>query len=64
MTTRYWVIGGEYADAEFGSLIPGSETMAGPFADERRAQTEWTRLSRTPDVNAATRYTIATETLR
>jgi hypothetical protein len=42
MTKRYWVIGGEYQDPDFRALIPGTETMAGPFEDERRARTEWT----------------------
>ena len=36
MTKRYWVIGGEYRDSDFGALVPGTEKMAGPFADERQ----------------------------
>ena len=38
MTKRYWVIGGEYQDPDFRALIPGTETMAGPFEDERKAK--------------------------
>ena len=34
MTQRYWIVGGEYRDPEFTALVPGTETMAGPFADE------------------------------
>jgi hypothetical protein len=63
MTKRYWVIGGEYRDAEFGALIPGTERMAGPFSDVRKARTEWTRLTRCPGSNAATRYSIASESV-
>ena len=64
MTTRYWVIGGEYEGPDFRALIPGTETMAGPFEDERRAKTEWTRLTCCPDGGTATtRYSIAAETL-
>jgi hypothetical protein len=61
--TRYWVIGGEYEDAGFRVLVAGSERMAGPFEDEARARTEWTRLTRRPDCAATTRYSIAAERL-
>ena len=65
MTKRYWVIGGEYDGPEFKALVPGTETMAGPFADERRAETEWRRLTGCPDSGAAAtvRYSIASEML-
>jgi hypothetical protein len=65
MTIRYWVIGGEYEDESFGHLVPGTETMAGPFADEHKARTEWTRLSCCPEKSriATVRYSIAAETL-
>jgi len=64
MTTRYWVIGGEYQDAQFGRLVPGTEKMSGPFADERKARTEWQRLSCCPEATATTRYSIAAEAVR
>ena len=64
MTRSYWVIGGEYRDAEFSALVPGTEKMAGPFADERKARTEWTRLTYCPEAKATTRYSIAAETVR
>ena len=64
MTTRYWVIGGEYEDAGFGVLIPGTEKMVGPFEDERKAKTEWTRLTGCPKATATTRYAIAAEAVR
>ena len=65
MTKRYWVIGGEYRDPDFRALIPGTETMAGPFEDEARAKTEWQRLSCCPEKSrsATLRYSIAAETL-
>ena len=63
MTTRYWIVGGEYEDPDFRSLIPGSETMSGPFEDERKARNEWLRLTYRPGTDAATtRYSIAAET--
>jgi hypothetical protein len=64
MTTRYWVIGGEYADPAFRQLIPGTEKMAGPFECEKKARTEWTRLTCCPEGGTATtRYSIAAETV-
>jgi hypothetical protein len=64
MHRRYWVVGGDYEDAEFRALIPGSETMAGPFDDERKARNEWIRLTYSPGTDAATtRYSIATESI-
>ena len=65
MTTRYWVIGGEYEDPNFRALIPGTETMAGPFETEQKAKTEWQRLTCCPDRSscAAVRYSIAAESL-
>ena len=64
MHRRYWVVGGDYEDAEFRALIPGSETMAGPFEDERTARNEWMRLTYSPGTDpATTRYSIAMETM-
>jgi hypothetical protein len=64
MTTRYWVIGGEYEGPDFSALVPGTEKMAGPFECEKKARTEWTRLTCCPaGGTATTRYSIAAETL-
>ncbi len=64
MATRYWVVGGDYEDPEFRALIPGTETIAGPFDNEQRAKTEWTRLTCCPETTpCTTRYSIAAETV-
>ena len=65
MATRYWVIGGEYDGPDFRALVPGTETMAGPFECEQGARDEWTRLSRCPEKSriATLRYAIAAEPL-
>ena len=64
MTKRYWVIGGEYQDPAFKALIPGTEKMVGPFENEAKARTEWTRLTCCPEGGTATtRYSIASETI-
>jgi hypothetical protein len=65
MTKRYWVVGGEYEAADFRALIPGTETIVGPFEDEIKARTEWTRLTCCPDSRSATtRYSIAAEAMQ
>ena len=65
MTKRFWVVGGEYRDAEFRALIPGTETMAGPFEDEHKARNEWVRLTYSPrTASATTRYSIAAEAMQ
>ena len=64
MTTRYWVIGGEYEGPDFTALVPGTEKMAGPFECRKKARTEWTRLTCCPEGGTATtRYSIAAETV-
>lgn len=63
-TKRYWVVGGEYGDPGFGALVPGTEKMVGPFTDERKARTEWTRLTYCPSTTATTRYSITAEAVR
>ena len=64
MTMRYWIVGGEYEDPQFRALIPGSETMIGPFEDEHKARNEWLRLTYRPGTDpATTRYSIAAETV-
>jgi hypothetical protein len=64
MTTRYWVIGGEYRDCRFDEVVPGTEEISGPFPDEMRARTEWTRLSFRDRRQATTRYVITQEAMR
>ena len=64
MTMRYWIVGGEYEDSDFRTLIPDSETMAGPFDCENKARNEWMRLTYSPGTDPAnTRYSIAAETV-
>ena len=59
---RYWVVGGEYEDAAFRRLVPGTETLAGPFEDERRAHYEWVRLTCRPGTAPATmQYSIVAD---
>ena len=61
MDRKYWVIGGEYADGKFNGLVEGTHKVAGPFGNEQRARTEWTRLTFRDGAPATTRYHIAVE---
>ena len=61
MASRYWVVGGDYQDCGFARIVPGTETIAGPFEDEDRAKTEWKRLTFRDRRAATTRYSIAHE---
>ena len=61
MTSRYWVVGGDYADCNFSQLTPGTESIHGPFECELRARTEWQRLTFRDRTEATRRYTIASE---
>jgi hypothetical protein len=64
MTTRYWVLGGEYRNCRFDEVVPGTEEISGPFADLHRARTEWTRLTFRDRLGATTRYVITQEAFR
>ncbi|MEX2009860.1 MAG: DUF4170 domain-containing protein [Dongiaceae bacterium] len=60
---RYWVIGGEYADARFERIAGGgSEERVGPFEAHEAARAEWQRLAWQTVDSATTRYRIEEET--
>ena len=60
---RYWVIGGEYADARFESIAGGGpEERIGPFETYPAARAEWQRLAWQTVDSANTRYRIEEET--
>lgn len=44
---QYWVVGGEYADARFEKLAPGTrEERHGPFATYDEAYVKWQERAR------------------
>lgn len=59
VASKYYVIGGEYADTDFTTLAEGrSEERYGPFATEKEAHDFWRGITgRTVD-NAMVRYRI------
>ena len=61
MGQRFWVVGGDYSDCRFKDLLPGTETVHGPYADELHARMEWQRLTFRDRCGATTRYSICVE---
>jgi hypothetical protein len=59
--SKFWIIGGEYADVSFACLIDGTQSLAGPFVSYDRALCEWRRLAEATRSNAHHRYVIAHE---
>lgn len=59
---RYWVIGGEYEDTRFETIVGGgSEQRHGPFAHYEQAKAKWQELAWSSVDNAHARYRIEEE---
>ena len=57
--TRYWVVGGEYADTAFKKLAAGkAEERIGPFASYEAAKAAWQARAWATVDSANTRYRI------
>lgn len=65
MTQRYWVVGGEYTDTAFETVVGGGQPeRQGPFASYDEARDVWGKLSWARIDDAHVRYTIETEDAR
>lgn len=65
MAQRYWVIGGEYTDTAFTTIVGGGEpARQGPFDSYDAARDAWANLSWSHIDDAHVRYTIETEDAR
>ena len=62
MRTKYWIIGGEYADTGFDRLVTGTEQLKGPFGSREAAMSAWRELADATRSNCHARFTIAEET--
>ena len=57
--TQYWVIGGEYIDTSFRTIIGGgAERRVGPFSSYEEARKQWAALSMASVDNALVRYRV------
>ena len=62
MSSRYWVVGGEYTDTHFAAVVAGtSEERLGPFDDYRAAHAAWQARAWATVDNAHKRYRIVEE---
>lgn len=54
----FYVIGGEYTDAEFSNLRTGTAVMDGPFANRAAATQAWQGRSQRTTGNVLERYDV------
>lgn len=64
MTTKFWIVGGEYRDTSFSEIVTGTQCLDGPFPTYETALSQWRRMAGETRSNACARYTIAQETAR
>jgi hypothetical protein len=58
MSKQFWVIGGEYKDADFNEIEEGSHRVFGPFFSYEEAEQTWRQRSERTRSQAYTRYQI------
>ena len=58
-TTFFYVIGGEFTDTSFESVLTRSNQIRGPFKTHEEALNKWRSLSFQETGNAQVRYEIA-----
>lgn len=61
MSSLFWVIGGEYSDTHFTTVVEGSAQAFGPFRSYEDAKQVWRDRSIENRHKAHMRFTIATE---
>jgi hypothetical protein len=59
--TRYWVIGGEFTDTHFHSMVDGTEAVFGPYESYEAALSKWRQCADDTKCRAQVRYSIAAE---
>ena len=58
MSKQFWVIGGEFRDADFNEIEPESHRVFGPFFSYDEANAVWRSRSEMSRSRAYTRYSI------
>jgi hypothetical protein len=62
MSSRYWVVGGEYTDTDFRQVVDGgAEERLGPFDSYQAAHASWAARSWATVDSATRRYRIVEE---
>ncbi len=58
MIEEYWVVGGNYRDAEFAALKEGTAEVYGPFVTYDEALTSWNARTEKTRAEATRRYSV------
>ena len=58
MPKQFWVIGGEYRDADFHDMDPATASVHGPFTDYESANQVWRERSMETRAKHYMRYAI------
>jgi hypothetical protein len=58
MFQEFWVVGGNYSDAEFAALADGTGEVYGPFRSYDEALRQWTARTERTRAEATTRYSV------
>ena len=61
---RYWVIGGEFVNADFAELNAGTARVFGPFASREEAETIWRDVSRRHGHEFQMRFAVVREPVK
>ncbi len=64
MNTRFWVVGGKYADTGFDELVSGSERLMGPYSDRDAALVAWRRVAEETRGDCCARFAVVEEPVR
>ena len=62
MNKQFWVVGGEYTDTAFQTLVLGSEYLVGPFDNRDSAMRKWQEVAARTRSTCLARFTIVGDT--
>lgn len=58
---RFWVVGGEYDDLTFTTLVRGGQRLSGPYKNRDDARDAWRAMAFASTAAANTRFSIVEE---
>ena len=58
MPNGFWVVGGEYTDCRFETLVRGTEQMLGPYSSRNDALQAWRRVAEETRSVCMARYVV------
>jgi len=60
-TSKFWIVGGEFTDMHFTSVVDGTHRVFGPFTSYEEARRAWHDRTQETRCQALVRFTIAQE---